>query len=164
MKKKNYIGKTIKIGIILIIVAILVIVAYNAYSPNFQVEVLGLSMVVPEGSFNSDNHEYEVYSIYDDKKHNWSISAINPIKTNWSNIKDSGYVGIFYNNKPFSSVLKQNYSVEGISLFKLDKSNSKNSYINLSDIEFRILDDNDTVLSFFKSIRNLTDNKFNVSR
>ena len=163
MKKKNYIGRTIKIGIILIIVAILVIVAYNAYSPNFQVEVLGVSMVVPEGSFNSEDNEYEVYSIYDDEKHNWSISAINPIKTNWSNIKDKGYVGIFYDDKPLLTALKQNYSVEGISLFKLDKSNSKNSSINLSDIEFRILDDNDTVFSFFKSIRNLTNNKFNVS-
>lgn len=162
--------KHFKIGvIILIIVAITVILTFfsNVYHPNsFSVEFVGLSMDVPGSSFKMGSEDYNVSSVFNND-HNLSISSINITNVNLNYFRDRFYRDSFYKNKNFSSIVDNNYSLKGVSLYKLgtnysdsyfkESSNSSNSSnsSDLDHIELKILGDDDIFIKFLKFIEGL---------
>ena len=109
--------KLIKRGIVLVVVVVILIGAISAFMPTYShINILGISMEVPDGSFGTPS-EYKVYSIYTGKHNEWSVVGINLNNVDLNNSKHSELVDSFKTDKDTITLFGDDYTIDDIRLF-----------------------------------------------
>lgn len=155
---ESNIKKGIMVVIFVFIIAIVSILATNILSPSYtSINMLGVSLEVPEGSFDYQSSIYDVYSVYNDKHGDWSVSAINLNNLNLNNSKHQEVLESFSLDKNTTILFNNKYFVEDICLYKI-KSDDVVSFFKVNDIEFKVSANENTAISIIKSIKTLNKN------
>lgn len=149
--------KIIKGVIVLIILVVIIVAAINAFAPTYShINILGVSMEVPDGSFGVPS-EYKVYSIYTGKHNEWSVEGLNLNNADLNNSKHKDIIDAFNTEKDTVTLFDDSYSVDGINLYKHEEDKII-SFFKVGDVDFKVSGDEDTVLDIIKSIKDQNKN------
>lgn len=149
--------KIIKGAIILIILVVIIVAAINAFAPTYShINILGVSMEVPDGSFGTPS-EYKVYSIYTGKHNEWSVEGLNVNNADLNNSKHKDIIDAFDTDKDTVTLFGDKYTVDGIDLYESD-DNKVVSFFKVGDVDFKVFGDEGTALGIIKSIKDQNKN------
>ena len=154
---KNKKDKLIKGAIVLVIVIVILVGAINAFMPTYShINILGINMEVPDGSFSTPS-EYKVYSIYAGKHNEWSVVGLNVNNADLNNSKHVDLIDSFNTDKDSITLFGDSYDSDGVELYKTDDGKVA-SFFKVGDVDFKVMGDESTVLSIIESIKEQNNN------
>ena len=153
-RKPNYFEKGLKIAIVIVFIAIIAVVAINTFGPSStEIQMLGVSLVVPDdGGFDS-NSKYNVYSTYMGKNNEWFVTAINTANVNYTDSKQVDYLNEFNATKNSDMTYSEKTSNDGVPLYRT--GSGVVAYFKVNSIDFKVSGSEDTVMSIINSIKDL---------
>lgn len=153
-RRPNYFEKGLKIAIVIVFIAIIAVVAINTFGPSStQIQMLGVSLEVPDdGGFDS-NSKYNVYSTYMGKDNEWFVTAINMVNFNETDTKQVDFINEFNSTKTSDIIYSEKISHDGIPLYRT--GSGVVAYFKVNSIDFKVSGSEDTVVSIINSIKDL---------
>ena len=153
-RRPNYFEKGLKIAIVVLFIAVIAIAAINLYTTGTtQIQILGVSLEVPDdGGFDLES-KYNVYSSYIGKDNGWGVTAINVANVNTTDSKQNTTLNNFNKAKNIDVLGNNKDTVEGIQIYKT--GSGVVSYFKVNSIDFKVYGDEDTVVSIVNSIKEL---------